>query len=329
MTTDFHAHWLPQELARALAERRTAPFIETGRDGETFHMPVGAIPFDAEFSDLEARLRFMDRHDIARQVLSLPCLFGLDGLPVEEAAPLLDLFNDATARAVRQWPDRFSGLASLPFDDMQRAASDYRRARAAGLLGAIVPINYFASIGHMDALAPLLQAAEEAGGHLFLHPGLRAEEAAVVDATPYPDSVMPRRQLDIQHKVAEAMATLLWGDFLTKYTGFTLHVANMGGTLPLVVERMDQTSKLRTHEAVLPSERVRNAPLLVDCSSMGPIAITAAVACFGADSVLFGSDHPIYRSDWTLEAVQQADISDAARQAILVDNAERVLARWR
>jgi uncharacterized protein len=167
---------------------------------------------------------------------------------------------------------------------------------------------------------------------LFLHPGRRADEAAATDAegtNRYPDSIMARRQLEIQHQVAAAMVTLLWGGFPDKYQGFTLHMANMGGTLPMVVERMDYTSKLRTHEPVLPSERVRNSPVLVDCSSMGPIAVTAAVACFGADNILFGSDNPIYRSEWQLEAVQKAGISDEDRQAILHANGVRALEKWR
>jgi len=116
--------------------------------------------------------------------------------------------------------------------------------------------------------------------------------------------------------------------FPDKYQGFALHVANMGGTLPLVVERMDYTSELRTHEPVLPSERVKNSGVLVDCSSMGPIAITAAVACFGAENILFGTDNPIYRSDLQLRAVRNANISDADRQAILQDNGLRALRRW-
>lgn len=333
MTIDFHAHWLPDELANALRKRAIPPRIAMSEAGEQFHMPVGGLPYDDSFSDLAARLRFMDTQCIRAQVLSLPCLFGLDSRPAAEALPLLRIFNDATAAAAAENPDRFAGLAALPFDDVQLAAQEYRRARRElGLIGAIVPINYFLSIDGVAAIAPLLEMAQREGGHLFLHPGRRADEAAATDAegtNRYPDSIMARRQLEIQHHVSAAMVTLLWGGFPDKYQGVTLHVANMGGTLPMVVERMDYTSRLRTHEPVLPSERVRNSSVLVDCSSMGPIAITAAVACFGAKNILFGTDNPIYRSDWQLEAVQKARISDDDRQAILHDNGARALDKWR
>lgn len=332
MTIDFHAHWVPEELAIALRKRTVPPHIARSDTGEQFHMPVGGLPYDNIYSDLGARLKFMDTHDIQTQVLSLPCLFGLDSRPAVEALHLLTLFNDATAAAVQNTPERFAGLASLPFDDMNMAAHEYRRARRElGLLGAIIPINYFLSIGGVEALQPLLDMAEKEGGHLFLHPGRRPDEAEAMDAVGtdrYPDSVMARRQLEIQHQVAAAMVTLLWGGFPDKYKGFTLHVANMGGTLPLVVERMDYTSRMRTHEPVLPSDRVRNSPVLVDCSSMGPIAITAAVACFGAENILFGTDNPIYRSEWQLDAVRDANMSDTDRQAILHGNGAHTLRRW-
>jgi len=332
MTIDFHAHWVPDELANALRKRAIPPRIAMTDTGEQFHMPVGGLPYDDIFSDLTARLRFMDTHSIRTQVLSLPCLFGLDSRPAAEALPLLRIFNDATAAAVANCPDRFAGLAALPFDDAQLAAQEYRRARRElGLIGAIVPINYFLSIDGVATIAPLLDMAEQEGGHLFLHPGRRADEVEATDAAGtnrYPDSVMARRQLEIQHQIATAMVTLLWGGFPEKYQEFTLHVANMGGTLPLVVERMDYTSRLRTHEPVLPSERVRNSPIQVDCSSMGPIAITAAVACFGAGNILFGTDNPIYRSEWQLEAVHRARISDGDRRAILHENGARALQKW-
>ncbi len=332
MTIDFHAHWLPEDLVQALRLRTAPPRISPAGAGEQLVMPVGTLPFDGIFSDLTARLEFMDKHGIQKQVLSLPCLFGLDSRPAREAMPMLSLFNEATAAAVKATPERFAGLAALPFGDMDQAAREYRRARRElGLIGAIVPINYFMSIDGVGVLEPLLKMAGKEGGHLFLHPGRRPDEAEAMDAAGtdrYPDNVMPRRQLEIQHQVAEAMVTLLWGGIIERYRGFTIHVANMGGTLPLVVERMDQTSKLRAHESVLPSVRLRRSHVSVDCSSMGPIAITAAVACFGAENMLFGSDNPIFRSDWTLEAVRQAGISDADRWAILHDNAAHLLQRW-
>jgi predicted TIM-barrel fold metal-dependent hydrolase len=52
------------------------------------------------------------------------------------------------------------------------------------------------------------------------------------------------------------------------------------------------------------------------------------VACFGAENILFGTDNPIYRSEWQLDSVRDANILDEERQAILHDNGARALRRW-
>ncbi len=71
--------------------------------------------------------------------------------------------------------------------------------------------------------------------------------------------------------------------------------------------------------------RMRDSGLRVDCSSLGPLALELAVAVFGADKIVIGTDCPIFRADWTLEAVRKARISDADGRAILWENAKRLL----
>ena len=82
--------------------------------------------------------------------------------------------------------------------------------------------------------------------------------------------------------------------------------------------------KLRTDSEPLPSSRLRRVH--VDCSSLGPRSIEMAVAMYGADRIVFGTDCPIFRTDWSLEAVHSANISQGDRDAILYRNAEALLA---
>ncbi|MDP6707293.1 MAG: amidohydrolase family protein, partial [Alphaproteobacteria bacterium] len=254
-------------------------------------------------------------------------LFGLDSRPAAEALPLLRLFNDETAALVARHPDRFSGLAALPFDDLGAAAAEYRRARTElGLIGAILPNNFFLDIGRAAGLGQVFDAAEALGGHLFVHPGRRPDEAGAIDRageTRYPDNVMPRRQLEIQHQVAQAMVTLIYGDVIDGYDNFSIHIANIGGTLPLVIERIAETARLRAPEAAPPLARLGR--LYVDTSSMGPRAIEAAVAIYGADRVVLGSDCPIYSTEFSLGALDAAAIAPEARNAVRTGNAARLL----
>lgn len=123
------------------------------------------------------------------------------------------------------------------------------------------------------------------------------------------------------------MVTLLFSDFLDAYPDISLHVANLGGTLAMVIERMDNTALTRTPEAPLPSAKASR--IHVDCSSLGPRSLELAAAIFGVDRIVFGTDCPIFSTEQSLNAVATADISEADRQRILTTNAEKLLAAYR
>lgn len=333
MTIDLHTHYVSPALADALRKRSVPPRIETLADGtERFHLPVGFLQFGPEYIDMDARIAFMDGLGIRKQMLSFPGLFGVDSLTIGEAEPLLLPFNDDLAGLCRRWPDRFVGLAALPFADMERAVAEYIRARTElGLIGAILPNNGFLSIAEAQKFKPVFAAAQKYGGHLFIHPGRRPDQVPAdpgkAPPFPFPDTVLHRQALSVQHDVANCMATLLFSDILDAYPDVSVHVANLGGTLPMVVERMDHVIRLRTDNGPLPSSRLRRVH--VDCSSLGPRSIEIAVAMYGADRIVFGTDCPIFRTDWSLEAVRTAKISELAREQILYRNAEALMAAVR
>ena len=334
MTTDFHAHYVPLPVADFLRARRTIPRIETLADGsERLLMPAGSLVFDSAYTDIDARLAFMDEIGVRRQLLSLPGLFGIDSLPLDQSRSPTCAFNDEVATVCRQYPDHFLGLAALPFADMDAAIAELGRARKElGLIGAIVPVNAFASLAEAEKMSPLFEAGDKLGCHFFIHPGRRPDEALRAlsndGAAPLLDSdnTMQRRALGVQADVGQAMVTLLFTDFLDRYPHVSVHVANLGGTLPAVIERMDHTVRARAPGMPLPSERVRR--VYVDCSSLGPRTLELAVAIYGADRVVLGTDCPIFRSDWTLDAIRQARLGETERSAILSGNAKRLLARF-
>lgn len=332
MAVDMHTHYVPADMADALRRRRMPPWIEGLPDGcERLHLPIGTLGFGPEYVDMNARVPFMGEAGVDRQVLSFPGLFGLDSLPVAEAAPLLLAFNDDLAALCRRVPEKFTGLAALPFADMDMALAEFRRAREKlGLIGAILPVNGFLTLAHAERFRPLFDLAQEIGGHLFLHPGRRPDEVpqnpSEVAASPFADTMLPRQALDVQAKVASAMVTLLFTDYLDPYPDVTLQVANLGGTLPMVIERMDHATRLRTPDAKLPSSRARS--VYVDCSSLGARSIEIAVAVYGADRIVLGTDCPIFRTDWTLQAIDAARIAADDKAAIRSGNAARLLAPY-
>jgi uncharacterized protein len=331
MITDFHAHWIPDDLAAELRRRTAKPRIAPGPDGaERFYIHRESLAFGRAYGDLAGRIRFMDAHDVGRQLLSLAGLFGVDCLPAAEALPLVRLYNDATAAACRAYPGRVVGLAALPIADMKAAAAELTRARRElGFAGAILPCDGFLSAAAAEAMRPLFEAGQKLGVHFFLHPGPLPKTLAAA-AEPGPaitdNADIRHTTLNVQARISQAMVTLLFTGFLDPYPDVTVRVANLGGMLPFVIERMDHVSRERSPDAAPPSTRLRRVH--VDCASLGPRAIELAVAVFGADRVLLGTDCPIFSTAYSLGSIAEARISEPDRQKILHGNAETLLARF-
>ena len=94
----------------------------------------------------------------------------------------------------------------------------------------------------------------------------------------------------------------------------------------MVIERMDNVSLTRTPDAPLPSSKANR--FHVDCSSLGPRSLELAVAIFGANRIVLGTDCPIFSTEKSLNAVATANIKGSEKQLILNDNAKELLAAY-
>jgi predicted TIM-barrel fold metal-dependent hydrolase len=332
MAIDMHAHYLPPALADMLRERKYLPRIERVADGkELFHRPFGTTDFDPAYVEIERRIDMLQDLDIEIQLLSLPGLIGIDSLPIEESLPMMQTFNDSLSDVLHRFPDQFFGLAGLPMADIGEAARELRRGVTEfGFIGAILPINFFATVEDAKKLAPLFQIGDEFKLHFFVHPGRRPDEVVptliAAETRPGWPGILPLRALKVQSNIARATVTLLYSDFLDQYPDITLHVANLGGTYPMVEERIDNLSMVR--RPGLPSVTERARKIYADCGSLGPQAIELAVEVFGADRILLGTDTPTFKAEWALSAVRDAEISARDKAGILRGNALALLRRY-
>ena len=89
--------------------------------------PYAGFSCIAQLGDVgEDRLRVLEEAGVSLQVLSLAGP-GADLLPPREGAAWAREANDALAVIVAAHPDRFAGLAHLPFTDPDAAADELER----------------------------------------------------------------------------------------------------------------------------------------------------------------------------------------------------------
>jgi predicted TIM-barrel fold metal-dependent hydrolase len=306
MTIDMHAHWLPEELHLAMKE-----------DGLT------ARPYDS----IAERLAEMDACGYSHAILS--CVDrAIESMPLEESLKYCRIYNDATAAACAAHPDRFSGLVSLPSANMEVMIEEFDRYMSMpGMVGAVLPGDGFLTLQRAERYRPLFAVANQKGALFLVHYGRIADD---------PDGAVERfgdnrhlrtGSLDMQARLSQNMITFCLTDFLDDYPNVTVLSHNLGGNITFEVERMDHRTLVdQPPETELPSKRLRAARLLVDCNSFGARGIEMAVAVYGAEKIVCGSDGTGFGMNWTNKALDEARIRQDEKDLIRDGNARRALA---
>ena len=327
---DMHAHWKPADIADALRARAKEPRILRNPDGaEVLKSRMGEEPLAKAFDDVEFHLGRMDRQGVETSVLSLLGTFcWIESQPPEVSLPLCRRVNDGFSAICQKHPGRFAAFAALPLTDMTAAAAELERALALpGVVGAQLPGNFFLTRADAGAARPLLEVADRHSAVLLIHHGPRPGDAFPKVGGDTDNARRRNGTLDMQASLSSVMVTLCLTEFLAPYPNVTVVVHNLGGNIPYEVERMDHRSLLDTPDEELPSSRIRNAKVYVDCNSFGPRAIEAAVSLYGAERIVCGTDGSAFGVDWTRKALADAQIGEEAREQILRRNAAAMLAR--
>jgi aminocarboxymuconate-semialdehyde decarboxylase len=321
---DMHAHYYGG-LVDDLMRREIRPFVSRGESGRlVLHAMTASTEMSDGYTDLAARLAWMDGKRIATQLLTFPGALGVDVMPASEVAGPIRAFNDHLAGICRASRGRFVGLAGLPLADMDLAAAEMRRIRRElKLPGVILPGNYFLSIDAVRLLIPVLDAANEAGALVMIHPGLMPGEAP---PPPYADtSVYRASALNLQATLAQMGLTVLSAGLCGAYPRIAFQLVNLGGTIPFVLERLEAVALSRPPHEPFPRAALRG--MVYDCASLGPRALELAVRTFGADRVMLGTDYPIFTPDQVRDTVEAAELSDTDKAMVLSATASRVLER--
>ena len=325
MTIDMHSHYYGG-LVEALRQRTLRPYIAPDVDGrDVLNAMTASTTVSTGYTDVPSRLAYLDAAAIGTQLMTFPGALGLDVMPVAEVAGTIRAFNDRLAAICRASAGRLVGLAGLPLADVGMAVAELRRARRElGLLGAILPGNFFLSIERAGALRPLFAAADEVGTLFMIHPGLAPGENP---PAPFPDCSLYRSSvLALQASISQMCLTLIFGDLLDSHGNVAIQLVNLGGTLPFILERLEAVARSRDPQSPFPSERLRR--LYYDTASLGPRALQVAVQVFGPDRIMLGTDYPILAPEAPTDTVARAKIDGAERALVLDGNARSLISRF-
>ena len=210
---DVHTHAMTEVAMAAVAARGYRP---TGG----YRMSVRWTP--------EAALSYMDRHDIAAQIVSMPMTFaGADDDP-EFGIRLSRMINDGHAELIAKHPDRFGAFATLPGDGPEEALAQLGYALdELGLDGVVLTSNVLGHYFGDPALEPVLAELARREVPVFVHP---------VDC-PHIDVLgfgRPSSIVEFPFDTARTITNGLYTGLFQRIHGLKLILAHCGGVLPML-----------------------------------------------------------------------------------------------
>jgi predicted TIM-barrel fold metal-dependent hydrolase len=332
---DWHSHFVTNAEMRFFAKRRQAPRLLTSTDGisrleNVDTASAAAATSDFSASDIDARIRHLDKNGVQRQLLTHTVALGLDAtIPLEELKPLFRAFNDELAGVVHQHPDRFIGVAALPSADPRWAAEELARAhRDLGFIGGSLPLNAFATREGAGTLAPLFATAQKYRSHFFIHRGpasslVPGQPPVIIPA----DTEYARWNLISNSHLAAGGITLGLTDFLDPYPDVTVQIVMLSGFLSYLVDSIVPAAQ----RAGVKDPLAKLRRLYIDPGPYSRIGDWVQLACakIGADRILFGSDYGVNGGQRGDIAPALATLDEALtpqqRDLIYVENSRALL----
>ena len=325
-TLDIHCH-IRSAKATEMVEGNEAVsrwYLETQTSSESREINrQNAARTNLQSVSAEQRIADMDHMGIDIQAISpapRQTYYGADpdlGLAVSRQ------INDDIAEMCGKYPDRFTGLGTVPLQAPELALRELDRLhKSLGFRGVEIMTHVAGADLSEERFRPVFARCEELGLVIFMHPDGFTEARRFHDH--YFANVIGN-PLDS----TVAVHHLIFGGVLEDHPGLKIVVAHGGGYLPAYSGRIDHAAAARPDCC----ERIKDMPttylkrLYFDVLVYTHHQLHYLVEQYGADHILMGTDYPADMGEVDpLGFIEGADnLDDKARRAILGENAARLL----
>ena len=319
-TVDIHAHHFPTGLGDFTARTgdprwpsmHPAPASSSaGGDGPGGRIMRGDEVFrqvTAACSDPAARLAEVEAAGVDHQVISPVPVTLIDWAPAAEAAEFHRAQNERLAEIAAGSDGRLLALGAVPMQDTDLAVAELARVR--GELGmAGIEISALPGDREMDdpTLDPFWAVAAAEQVPVFVHP---AHQAITIRRRGMPHEF----GIGMLTDTALAAAALVYGGVLERHPGLRIALAHGCGSFPWTHPRLRYIAQRRDPDPGLSprlDELVRS--LWADVLVFDPAHLPLLVERFGADHLLYGTDHPFLPEgfDGPRQVIDAAIVADS------------------
>ena len=266
---------------------------------------------DLRNHDPQRRIAELDRMEIDSAVISISTPVGCEALPAEQATPLVDAYNTGIEQLAGESGGRLQAMAAVVVDDIEGSLGSVSELLDRGFAGVTVPSETLATPESVERASPLLNLVESRNSPLLVHPG----PAPWTPQEPAPGSLPGWWTSVGQYPSWSQRAFFTW-----RAVGRRLHPqlrtvwAILAGGAPVLEHRW----------RVFSGEQGSIDPnLFLDTASAGREALELTLSTYGAEQVVYGSDHPVIAWEPTRRAVEALGLG--AVDLMLEQNPARVL----
>ena len=323
-TIDVHNHLYPRKWIDYLEKRTKPPRMErTGSTAWIFrseNVPISHISRAGHY-DPAARIEDMDRYGIDIQILSLT-IPSVELVPANEGVTWARKVNDYLASVCQRYPNRFFAYATLPYQDRDEAVNELERAyKDLGVKGIIMFSNINGKPIASPEFYPIYARAEEYELPILIHP-----------APPLTGSIMKKLRLPLPLfgfvlDTTMAVISLIFQGVLEKYPKLKLIHSHLGGVVPYMVGRIDDsfTSYCEEYGLELPEapSYYYKRQVYVDSISYHLPAMKCCLDWLGSEHIMLGTDyaHPVGHIEEAIRCVRDMGLCEEDTDKILGGNA--------
>ena len=276
----------------------------------------------------ERRLAGMDAAGIDVQVLSF-LGHAVQEMEAAESVTTARAANDHLAASVAAHPDRFAAFATLPLADPEASAAELHRA--VGDLGFVGTMIHGQTRGRFlddPAFSPVLNAAEELGVPIYLHPAEPPEPVARAYFSGLPDAasrLLMTAGWGWHAETGMHVLRLAVSGTFDAHPRLRLIVGHMGENLPFSLARADERLTPVTAGERPVMQTVLDHVVITTAGYTTAPPLACALAVFGAERILFSVDYPFSDNAGATAFLEGADLDEADRERIAHGNADTLL----
>jgi uncharacterized protein len=276
------------------------------------------------------RIAEMDAAGIDIQVLSLHSP-GVEPLESSKAVSFARDTNDQLAEALKRYPNRLIGLATLPFMVPDVAVTELKRmVLDHGFKGAV--INGHISGRYLDDqfFWPILECAAELQVPIYLHP---APPPQPVIETYYTGNFPPEVTAQLATpawgwhiETAVHVLRLILGGAFDRYPSLQLVIGHLGEALPFMLPRLNVTlprEVTRLERSI--GEYLRQNVHYTISGFNFTASFLDLLLQVGVDRIMFSADYPWGTMEAARAFLEQLPLSPDDKERIAHSNAERLL----